>query len=79
VSKPTEKTLFEQSGKCPYCSRQWKLKLVKRTVEPGVKAQTVVEMFIEKDAQNTLEADYQESLKATKKPGRSRKVTHERS
>jgi hypothetical protein len=79
MSKPTENIIFEQRSKCPYCSRQIHTLYKRVTKTPAVKAQSELVFLIEKDMQTTLEADYQESLKATKKPGRPRKVTNERS
>lgn len=69
MTKPSEKTLFEQKGKCPYCSGLLINKVVKKTITPGVKAQTKIEGWVMKDTQSTLEKDYQESIKKGRKHG----------
>lgn len=67
MSKPGEKTIFEQRSKCPYCSKQIHTVVRRVTVKPSVKGETKIEGFIEKDPQSTLEEDYQASLKKEKK------------
>jgi len=62
MTKPTEKTIFEQRTKCPYCSKQIVTRLVRNTIKPGTPAQTELLFFAEKEQQTTLEEDYQESL-----------------
>jgi len=75
MSKPTEKTIFEQRTKCPYCSKQIVTRLVRNTIKPGSPAQTELLFFAEKELQTTLEKDYQESLKPENKRGRPPKGT----
>lgn len=73
MSKPTEKIIFEQRSKCPYCSKLIRAKVIRTTITPGVKAETVTTEVLEKETQTTLEDDYQASLKPTKAgkyPGR---------
>lgn len=71
--KPTEKTIFEQRTKCPYCSKLIVTRLVRNTIKPGSPAQTELLFFAEKEPQSTLEADYQASLTEKKGRGRPRK------
>jgi len=73
MSKPGEKTLFEQHVKCPYCSRPIITRVVKKTISPSVKGQTEILGYVEKDSQSTLEEDYQASLKAERKRGRPKR------
>jgi hypothetical protein len=67
MSKPTEKTIFEQRGKCPYCSKLIVTRLVRNTIKPGEPAQTELLCFNEKESQTTLEDDYQATQTKTKK------------
>lgn len=73
MSKPTEKLLYEQHGKCPWCSKLIHTRVVRVTTTPGVAAQTSIEGFIEKDKQTTLEQDYQNEYSPAKKRGRLKK------
>jgi hypothetical protein len=68
MSKPTEKTIFEQRTKCPYCSKLIVTRLVRNTIKPGNPAQTELLFFAEKEAQTTLEQDYELALEKHKKP-----------
>jgi len=63
MSKPNGKIIWEQNGKCPYCSKQIHTALFRVTVTPGVKAITELRGVIEKNPQSTLEEDYQTSIK----------------
>lgn len=67
MTKPTEKIVFEQRTKCPYCSKLIVTRLVRNTIKPGTPAQTELLFFAEKEAQTTLEKDYQASQKKEKK------------
>ena len=73
MSKPTEKIVFEQTANCPYCSKLIRAKVLRTTITPGVKAETVTSEVLEKETQMTIEEDYQASLKAGKKRGRPRR------
>jgi len=77
MSKPGEKTLYEKHHVCPWCKKPLLTRVVKTTVEPGVKAQTVIEGFIEKNTQSTLEEDYQASLKKGKKQAKRKGISDE--
>jgi len=66
MTKPTEKTIFEQRTKCPYCSKQIVTRLVRNTIKPGTPAQTELLFFAEKELQTTLHEDYLASLKQEK-------------
>ena len=70
MSKPTEKTIFEQRGKCPYCSKLIVTRLVRNTIKPGEPAQTELLCFNEKESQTTLEQDYKDQYSPAKKRGR---------
>ena len=67
MAKPKEKKIFEQRLKCPYCSRLIHTVVRRVTVKEPVKGETKIEGFLEKEAQTTLEAEYQESLQSGKK------------
>jgi hypothetical protein len=67
MSKPTEKTIFEQRGKCPYCSKLIHTKVTRVTIKEAVKGETEIQGLIEKDPQTTLEQDYQATQTKTKK------------
>jgi hypothetical protein len=67
MSKPTEKIIFEQRSKCPYCLGLIHTRVVRVTTTPGVKAQSSIKGFVEKDTQTTLSEDYDDSLKPKKK------------
>jgi len=77
MSKPGEKTLFEQHVKCPYCSRPIITRVVKKTISPSVKGQTEILGYVEKDSQSTLEEDYQASLKKGKKQAKRKGISDE--
>jgi len=66
MSKPGDKTLYEKHHVCPWCKKPIITRVVKTTIEPGVKAQTVIEGFVEKNTQTSLEDDYKESLRGEK-------------
>lgn len=68
MSKPTEKIIFEQRTKCPYCSKLIVTRLVRNTIKPGEPAQTELLFFAEKESQTTLEQDYMATLPKHKKP-----------
>jgi len=68
MSKPTEKTIFEQRGKCPYCSKLIHTKVTRVTIKEAVKGETEIQGLIEKDPQTTLEQDYKLALEKHKKP-----------
>jgi hypothetical protein len=67
MSKPTEKTIFEQRTKCPYCSKLIHTKVTRVTIKEAVKGETEIQGLIEKDPQTTLEQDYQATQTKTKK------------
>jgi hypothetical protein len=67
MSEPTEKIIFEQRSKCPYCSKLIVTRLVRNTIKPGTPAQTELLFFTEKEPQSTLEEDYQAAQTKTKK------------
>jgi hypothetical protein len=67
MSKPTEKTIFEQRSKCPYCSKLIHTKVTRVTIKEAVKGETEIQGLIEKDPQTTLEQDYQATQTKTKK------------
>lgn len=79
MSKPTEKIIFEQRSKCPYCSKLIVTRLVRNTIKPSEPAQTELCFFIEKEAQTTLEQDYQKDLTARKAAIKKAGRKHERS
>ena len=62
MSKPIEKIIYESQLKCPWCSRQIRAKIIRTTITPAVKGETVTEGVFEKDTQTTLEEDYAASL-----------------
>jgi len=66
MSKPNGKIIWEQNGKCPYCSKQIHTALFRVTVTPGVKAITELRGVIEKNPQSTLEEDYKKELRRSK-------------
>jgi DNA-directed RNA polymerase subunit RPC12/RpoP len=70
MSKKEGKTIFEGSSKCPWCNKKILQKVVRKTLTPGVKAETTLECFIEQDTQSTLEKDYNASFEPEKKRGR---------
>ena len=78
MSKPTEKTIFEQRTKCPYCSKLIVTRLVRNTIKKGEPAQTELCFFIEKEAQTTLEQDYQTELADRKAAIKKSVRKHER-
>jgi len=67
MTKPTEKIVFEQRSKCPYCSKLIHTKVTRVTIVEGVKGQTELRGIVEADPQSTLEKDYQASIKKDKK------------
>jgi len=62
MSKPMEKTIFEQRSKCPYCSRPIHTRVVRVTVKETVKGETKIEGFLEKDTQSSLKIGPDDTL-----------------
>jgi hypothetical protein len=67
MSKPREKTIFEQRSKCPYCSKLIHTKVTRVTIKEAVKGETEIQGVIEKDPQSTLEKDFKASQTKTNK------------
>jgi len=67
MSKPGDKTIFEQRAKCPYCSKLIHTKVTRVTIKEAVKGETEIQGLIEKDPQRTLEKDFKAELTKTKK------------
>lgn len=73
MSKPTEKTIFEQRSKCPYCSKLIHTKVTRVTIVEGVKGQTELRGVVEADPQSTLEKDFKAEQTKTKKKVKRKK------
>lgn len=55
MSKPIEKIIYESQLKCPWCSKLIRTKIMRTTITPSVKGETVTTGLFEKDTQKTLE------------------------
>jgi len=67
MSKPGDKTIFEQRSKCPYCSKLIHTVVRRVTIIKAVPGETRIEGFIEKEPQSTLEKDFKAAYKPEKK------------